>query len=247
MASIRCALIGLVAFAAAEDEMLLEAVGRSAEAGTPSNWAAVPVVAHNTDFKAQQVERLRSVAAGRTPPEFPDIEHTSEELYSGYASVSADVATSRCRSTTGDLVDALAVVSDEDLSDPSRQPWLRGRALWLQVVVRSFWHPTGHIAEYYLTHGNPERAVTMQAHAVATAKYLSAPPPAQGMAAYNLACAAARAGLHDRALTSLASAVDLNDDLAGKARSDPDLAVLRADGRLDDVLGPEDGRRASAP
>jgi hypothetical protein len=31
------------------------------------------------------------------------------------------------------------------MTDPSRNPWLRGRQLWLQIVVRGFWRLRGKI------------------------------------------------------------------------------------------------------
>ena len=50
--------------------------------------------------------------------------------------------------------------------------------LWLQIVVRGFWHPTGHLGDYYLAHGQPGRAVALQAQGLAMARYLGAPAPA---------------------------------------------------------------------
>jgi hypothetical protein len=41
------------------------------------------------------------------------------------------------------LIAGLGATPDEDLLDAARHPWLRGRQLWLQVIVRGFWHPAG--------------------------------------------------------------------------------------------------------
>ena len=109
----------------------------------------------------------------------------------------------------------------------ARNPWLRGRQLWLQIVVRGFWHPLGHVGEYYLEHGQSDRALALHAHAVATARYLDAPPQACGMAVYSLACIEARLGLLDESAANVRSAVALNADLREKAASDPDLIALR--------------------
>lgn len=46
--------------------------------------------------------------------------------------------------------------------------------LWLQIVVRGFWHPTVHLGDYYLAHGQAERAIALHVHALATARYLRA-------------------------------------------------------------------------
>ena len=232
---IRAAIIGLVGFAAAEEQMLL-ATCAVYEAGDPARWAAVPLVAHNTEFKLQQVHRLEAITLGRAPSEFAEIDHSSDEVYGRYAAQPADqVAAESCR-VSGDLVRSLSLIEDADLTDPARHAWLRGRQLWLQVIVRGFWHPTGHIAEYYLRHGQPDRAMALQSHALATARYLGAPDAARGMAAYGLACAQAQAGRADEAAGTLATAVALNPDLRVNACRDPDLSALRENGTLAKIL-----------
>ncbi len=235
------AIAGLLGFAAAEEQVLLTATtsapaGTSARAGTPRNWAAVPVVAHNTEFKAQQVHRLRAVARGRVPEDFAEVDHASAAVYLGYAAQRADQVAADSNRVTGDLIAGLALVGGDDLLDPSRNPWLHGRRLWLQVVVRGFWHPTGHLADYYLAHAQPDRAVALAAHGLATASYLGAPDEARGMAAFNLACAQARADRLDDAVASVRDTLALNPGLRAKVGTEPDLAVLRDGGYLASVL-----------
>jgi tetratricopeptide (TPR) repeat protein len=231
----RAAIIGLAGFAAAEEHMLL-ATAPVGEEGDPTRWAAVPLVAHNTEFKQQQVQRLDAIVLGRTPPEFGDIDHGSAEVYGGYLAKPVGEVAAGCSRTTGDLIENLGLISDADLTDSSRHPWLRGRQLWLQIVVRGFWHPTGHLIDYYLAHSAPDRALELSAHGVATANYLRAPDQARGMASYNLACAQARTGRLDEAAATLTEAIKLNPDLTANATRDRDLAELAATGRLDRVL-----------
>jgi tetratricopeptide (TPR) repeat protein len=230
-ASLREAVAGLIGVAASEEQRLAVAAD-PAEAGGPRCWPALPVIAHNTAFRRQQVTRLRAVRAGRTPPEFAEVDHESGDLYADLSAQPADVVAADSWMSAGDLLAELRSARDEDLLDPARNPWLRGRQLWLQVVVRGFWHPAGHIGEYYLRHGQPDQAVALAAHALATAEYLGAPDQARGMACYNLACAQAGAGLLDAAEGALAAAVALNPDLHANAARDGDLAALRDSGRL---------------
>ena len=220
------AIVGLLGFAAAEEQVLL-AAAPSAEAGNARNWAAVPVVAHNTEFKAQQVHRLQAIAHGRVPEDFAEVDHSSDQVYASYAGQPASQVAADSNRITGDLIAGLTSVSADDLFDPSRNPWLKGRQLWLQIVVRGFWHPAGHLSDYYLGHGQHDRAVALTAHGLATASYLGVPDEARGMAAYNLACAQAQAGLLDDAAASAAEAVSLNPGLRAKIGSEPDLAALR--------------------
>jgi hypothetical protein len=229
---VKAAITGLLGFAATEEQVLLAAAPPD-EASGAEHWASLPVVAHNTEFKSQQVQRLLAIREGQVPEEFAEVDHASAELYARYASQSIGEAAADSNRVTGELINELRLVSAEDLFDPSRHPWLKGRKLWLQIVVRGFWHPTGHLMEYYLGHGLPDRAVAMAAHALATARYLAVPAEACGMASYNLACAEAGAGHLDDAVAAVREAIALNPDLRGKVATEPDLAALRERGLLE--------------
>ena len=232
---LKSAVIGLLGFAAAQEQVLL-AASPPGEFGSASDWAALPIAAHNTEFRAQQVERLQAIASGREPAEFAEVDHSSDSLYQAYASHPAVQVARDSWRVAGELIDGVDTVGADDLLDPSRNPWLRGRQLWLQIVVRGFWHPTGHLADYYAAHDQPDRAVAMTALGLAAARNLRAPDQACGMAAYNLACAQAKAGQLDDAAASIRDAASLNADLRAKAGSDPDLAILRGSGRLEAAL-----------
>jgi hypothetical protein len=233
---LRGAIIGLLGFAAAEEQILL-ATAPAGQDGSPQCWAARPLVAHNTEFKHQQVQRLQAIQAGRTPPDFPDVDHSSADLYQRSVTPTERGTAADSGRVAAELIGGLSSVSDDDLCDPSRNPWLRGRQLWLQIIVRGFWHPAGHLGGYYLAHAQPDRAVALAEHGVTTARYLSAPGPARGMASYNLACAQARADRPGEAAAALHEAIALNPDVRANAARDPDLAVLREDGRLESLLG----------
>jgi hypothetical protein len=236
-AQLRAVVTGLIAFAAAEEEMLLaSAASDIAGSGNERRWAAVPTVAHNTEFKAQQAERITAVLAGGVPPAFGEIDHRSPAVYGRHAARAAVAVVGESRQVTASLLDGVRALGDDDLVDPSRHPWLNGRPLWLQIIVRGFWHPTGHVAEYYLGHGRPGRAVALQQHMLATTRYLDAPASVAGMAAYSLACAHAVAGGTEDAVRTLAEAIALNPDVRANAVRDPDLDPLRSSGQLTAIL-----------
>lgn len=233
---LRAAITGLIGLAATEEQILL-ASAPAAQAGHPGQWAAIPVLAHNTGFRRQQVIRLNAIVQREIPPEFGEVDHASTELYRELAGTAADAAAHDSWQVAGELIAATQSAAADDLLDPSRNPWLRGRQLWLQIIVRGFWHPTGHLGEYYLSHDQPDRAVALAENAVAVAEYLGAPAPACGLARYNLACARAGAGLLDEAAAAVAEAVALNPDVRANASRDRDLAEVRDTGRLAAVLG----------
>jgi len=178
------------------------------------------------------VTRLRAVRSGGTPPEFGEADHESAGLYAELSARAAGPVAAAAWTSAGDLLTELMLARDEDLLDPARNPWLRGRQLWLQVIVRGFWHPSGHLGEYYLRHGQAGQAVALAEHAVAAAGYLGAPAQARGMAGYNLACAYAADGRLDAAAAAVEAAVALNADLRANAARDPDLAAVRDSGWL---------------
>jgi hypothetical protein len=236
-AQLRAVAVGLIAFAAAEEETLLaSAAADIADPGYERRWAAVPTVAHNTEFKAQQAERIAAVLTGCAPPTFGETDHRSPAVYGRYAARAAAAVVGESRQVTASLLDGVGALADDDLLDPSRHPWLDGRPLWLQIIVRGFWHPTGHVADYYLGHSRSGRAVALQQHMLATTRYLGAPNRVAGMAAYSLACAQAVAGSTEDAARTLAEAIALNPDVRANADRDPDLESLRGSGQLTAIL-----------
>jgi hypothetical protein len=235
--ALRTAIVGLLRCAATEDELLLISTADSDADGSAELWAAVPTVAHNTEFKRQQVTRLEAVLHNQTPPQFPEIEHWSEHAYSAYAALSRHAVAEDSRRTTNDLVDALLLLADDDLIDPARHEWLRGRPLWLQIVVRGFWHPMGHDGDWYVAHAMADRGIALRRHAVATAEYLQAPDPSRGMAWYSLACTYATTGATDGAVAALEHAAALNHDLRERIVTEPDLEALLEDTRVVALIG----------
>ena len=233
--ALRAAIAGLISFAAGQEQVVLAAAAQT-EPGDPSCWAALPLIAHNTEFRRQQVQRLRAIRSGQAPPEFAEVDHRSPELYAELSAQPADAVGRDSWRVSGELIEELASVSQADLLEPSRNPWLRGRQLWLQLIVRGFWHPAGHLGDYYLNHGQAARAVTLAQEAVATAAVLGAPDPARGMASYNLACAQAGADLLDEAAATVAEAIALNPDVRANAARDADLAAVRERGLLTALL-----------
>lgn len=232
---LKAAITALLGLAATEEQALLSAVC-PAEEGSPQKWAALPLVAHNTEFRRQQVLRLQAIRHGEQPPEFTEADHESADLYRELAGQPAATVRQQSWQVAGELIGELRTATSEDLLDPSRNPWLKGRQLWLQIIVRGFWHPAGHLGDYYLDHDATEKAVSLAAHAAATADYAGAPGPARGVARYNLACAQARAGELADASAALADAVSLNPDLRSNATRDRDLSALRDSGLLAGIL-----------
>jgi hypothetical protein len=215
-----------------EDELLLISAVDRDDAGSAQRWAALPTVAHNAQFKREQVIRLEAVLHHETPPTFTAIDHTSETTYRAFAEMSRAVVAEESRRTTDALVDLLLALPDADLIDPDRHAWLHGRPLWLGTVVRSFWHPLGHAGDWYIANGMSDRGLALRQRAVATADYLQAPDMSRGMAWFSLACTYAAAGTNEAAVEALEHAAGLNSDFRSRIATEPDLQALREDRRV---------------
>ena len=134
--ALRSTLAGLLSLAAAEELTLLAATAfRSARDGpsdgardgasdgaSPDNGAAVPLVAHNNQFKGQQAERLTALAAGQLPATYAEVDHSSAEVYRGYSAQPAAEVMTECRRVSPDLIDRTWALPDADLLDPARHP-----------------------------------------------------------------------------------------------------------------------------
>jgi tetratricopeptide (TPR) repeat protein len=235
---LRASIQGLLSLAAAEEELVLAGPpAAGGHVGSSQQWAPAPLVAHDTEFKQQQVIRLHAIRDGVIPPTFAEIDHLSSDVYERYSAGSAAAVGEASRRTCEALLDAVAATSDADLLDPARNSWLGGRQLALQIVVRGFWHPMGHLGDYYLSQGDLERALRLQSRAVAVAAVLGAPDAVRGMTLYNLACVQARLDFDEEAVDNLTDAVARNGDLRANVARDADLAGLRERGRLEALAG----------
>jgi hypothetical protein len=229
---LKTAIVGLLRCAAMEDELLLIATSDHDGAGSARSWTPLATIAHNTQFKREEVTRLEAVLDREAPPDFAVIDHADERTYRGFAALSPALVAEESRRTTDDLVQRLLLLPYSDLIDPSAHSWLRGRPLWLQVIVRGFWHPLGHVGDWYLANAMPDRAVALRQQAVASAEYLHVPDEAQGMAWYSLACTSAAVGTTEDAVAALERATALNHDLRSRVATEPELDALREDRRV---------------
>ena len=105
-ADLRRAVTGLLSFAAEEQALLAaDAFGPGSGGGSPDRWAAVPLVAHNNQFKSQQAERIGCLLNRRVPPAYQEIDHTSEEVYRSYLAQLPEVVLAGCRRVCAELAD----------------------------------------------------------------------------------------------------------------------------------------------
>ena len=246
---LRAGILELLALMRAEErhfEAGLPAAERSEE-GTAERWAARAVLAHVTDFKREQVVRLRAAADGSEPPPFPAVEHRDPAVYADYACRSWEHVSADAESTSRALCDRTGQLDDANLFTPGVHPWLHGRALWAQVLVRGVWHASAHLHQHLAEHGHLDRVVALQRclYHAATDAGIPDEPGGRPFAVYNLACAHALAGDLESGLERLAEAVRLDPNLAAAASADPDLGRLHRHPRFDEIISGERATLAS--
>ena len=208
------------------------------EQGAPTRWSAKATLAHITDFKAEQITRLEAVRAGVEPPELLLRDHADPELYAEYVARDWNRVGVDAERTATDLREHVQKLDAEVFCTPGAFPWLRGRALWAQVLVRGVWHPSAHLHQYLAERGRFERVVELQESLLegATSARIPDVPGGRPFALYNLACARSLSGELEPALTGLEEAVRLDPTLAASAQEDDDLASLRSDARFDALV-----------
>ena len=230
--SLRSSVIALLAYARDQEESFLRDLTAAERdlVGGPDHPAAKVLLAHITEFKRQQVQKVAAAASGESPPRLEAVEPSDPVEYARLALrywQQVEIEAARVFSALAAEVERL---SDEELRDPHRFPWLNGRPLCRQVLGRGLWHPLTHLSDYDLARGEKARPARRHEMLAALVDRLAfVPVSGDGMSCYNLACAFAEAGEHDKALALVEAAIRTDPKYADYARDDPDLAPLRVE------------------
>jgi len=207
----------------------LPAAQRDAD-GDPEHWSARAVLAHNSDFRREQIVRLRAAAAGIEPPAFGQVDHRDPAIYLACRERPWPAVRAAVDADLSDTVAALDAAAGH-LADSARLPWMRGRPLWAQVLVRGVWHPLGHLATCLVQAGRPDQAAAAVEAVVGAARALGFPAAPGGVAfgVYTLAAVRALSGERAEAVRLLRDALADDPALAANAARDPDFDAVRGD------------------
>jgi tetratricopeptide (TPR) repeat protein len=224
----RAALIGLVQHGQAEEEAFRVALNTSerAQVGTAEQWAPKEVIAHLAYWKNRQIARVDAVARGEELPKGPDWGQLNTETWPEHARLSWDESVARSDQATRDLVAALQRVPPELMvnADDQNSP---ANLLIATTLGNSLGHIAEHMANYYHSRGEHERATSIQQGAVQAVVEAHLGPSAEASARYNLACYYALHEQPDDAIRELRQAFARLPDLIPWAREDHDLDSLR--------------------
>ncbi len=231
--SLRAALITLVERSQAEEQTFRAALSADerSQVGTADQWAPKEVVAHLAFWKDRQTARITAAAKGAEAPESPnDWGMLNTETWPEHARLTWDESVARSDQATHDLIAAIEELPQDtltatDLAEESSQANL----LISTTIGNSLGHLAEHMADYYRSHGDKERASRVQQDAVQAIIALHLGPAQEASARYNLACYYALHGEPADAIAELRAAFAGRPDLITWSREDHDLDSLRGD------------------
>ena len=194
--------------------------------GTFQAWSAKDELVHIGAWKGIMCERFRAFQTGQTPPAFDDWDAVNEEIFKRHEGDTWTEAVEYLELSYRQMVEQVQALSEDDLMDGQRYPWLRGRSLFRQTLHNGYFHPQGHIAFWYSKNGDPERGNQVMEQVTRQMLSLDESPAWQGQAIYNLACYYAINGDSDEAIDRLTQAFALSPDIVEWSREDSDLVSI---------------------
>jgi hypothetical protein len=194
--------------------------------GTFQEWAAKDELVHIAAWKGIMCERFRAFQADQTPPAFDDWDAVNEEIFERHKDDTWSEAVDYLEVSYSQMVEQIQAVSEDDLLDGQRYPWLRGRSLFRQTIHNGYFHPQGHIAFWYSKRGDPGRGNQLMEQVTDQMQSLDESPAWRGQTIYNLACYYALSGDKERAIDRLGQAFSLSSDMVEWSKEDSDLTSI---------------------
>jgi hypothetical protein len=221
-------LLELVAEAHAKELSFIAELNEQERAlsGTFKEWFAKDEIVHIAAWKGIMCERFRAFRADQTPPTFDDWDAVNEEIFTRHKDESWSETYEYFKLSYKQMVEQIQSVSEDDLLDGQRYPWLRGRSLFRRTIHNGYYHPLGHIALWYNKRGDPVRGNQLMEDATGQMLSLDDSPAWQGQSVYNLACYYALSGDKVQAMDRLGLAFSLSADLVEWSREDSDLSSI---------------------
>ena len=194
--------------------------------GSSDNWAIKDVIVHNSVWKVIMSERFIASMSGSTPPTFDDFDAENEKIYQRHREDSWESVVKFQEGAYSQLVEQVELAAEDDLVDPDRFAWLKGRSLLKQTFHNGYFHPLWHLALLIIERGEGERGFQMMEEVTRISLTLDESPTWQGQSLYNLACFYALSGKKDKSLENLSQAFSLSPDMIEWSKEDTDLASL---------------------
>lgn len=200
---------------------------RRNQAGSVDDWAPKDHLAHANFWTERVITQLRIANADATLDQLERFEQSNEETYAAFKHQSWQEIHLWSEKVHGQLIDALAEVSTEDLEDPERFEWTNHRPLWNEVAFTAVYHRLQHACDILAICGMAEHVVGIQEQFAQMMEEMDASDRWRGTTRYNLACYYALDGKLEAALATLAQALKAHPELREWSKQDHDLDALR--------------------
>lgn len=117
--------------------------------GVEGDWSVKDILFHIAVWEEQMVHWLDEAVRGQVPQPLPglpsdELDRWNEQIYLEHRDRSLHEALERFRQAYTDTLQAVEQMSEEDLLDPQRFAWRRGKPLWRMVAADTFEHDEEH-------------------------------------------------------------------------------------------------------
>jgi hypothetical protein len=195
--------------------------------GVADAWAPKDTLAHIAFWQGASAHRLEAIRRGDEPQTYEDFQRYNDETFERERLRPWEEVVAMARRTVEAHLAAAGELSEDELTDPARHPWLEGRPLWTSVAGNGFEHPMEHFCHFYRERGDLTRAERVMERQMEGMLGLDDSHRSRGAAYYNQACFWALAGQPERAIPLMRDALALRPDLVAWSRQDTDLVSLR--------------------
>ena len=196
-----------------------------ARRGSLQGWSAKDMLAHlafwNYHFNCQ----LERGFAGQPIPKSGDyLDQVNDGVLYEHLEQPFDEALADESLAYSQFCHIVGDISLEDMQDPQKYAFLEGRSLLERALGTYGYHTAAHISDYYVKHGQVERARALQE---SITQPLLGFPGWEANAVYNLGCFYSLNGFKQEAIVKVKEAFEIKPDLVDWAKQDSDLDALR--------------------
>lgn len=221
-------LLDLLQRARADQQALIDELTEAERdaIGTREHWSFKNTLSHIAAWVQHCADGLAAAQRGEQQQLSDDVDRINADIFDATHDRSWPQVLADIDRAYDELIARMHEMSDDDLTDPDRFAWRRGRSWARSIVGNIYWHLESHLALFRAGRGELARANQMQ---VAVTEALLALSDWRNVARYNLACFYALTGQKDKALVELRESLQINPDLIEWSKRDSDLDSLHDD------------------
>ena len=201
-----------------------------------ANWSPKDVMAHIIYWNADMAGELAGLDQLDRADGDGTVDHINGDVWQQYKDVTWAEVKDLLDQVQYDLLESLKDLDVDQLNDNQRYLWTNGRPLWQRINFGSFYHPMQHTAELIAKRGEIDQANDIMEEMTALQLALVESDTWRGNVLYNLGCHYAITGQREKALENIGRGIKMYPFLKEWAPKDSDLASLRDDPGLIDLL-----------